>query len=548
MRIKKFMAAVLAGSMAASAMFCTSVFQASAEDEQVLTFDIRSAGGNNVTISAEDIAAGDVTVPVNIYIPENPGVSGIQLKLQVNDGQVAEDGSFGNYGLYMEDAALADPCCFTLGDSEAFPNSFITASKMNLTWSTGLSNENGTAAAEEGTSAWDSSASWAYSNAFVTANLVVPKDTPAGEYKLDIRRDRFVNALSSSGSVYGKSLCTSADSTEELSFDSIPLTVKVDKPAGEETWQDSYEIADKGHYIIISDVCGAPGEQVEVPVYVYNDQGTAGLQLFFSYDQRLKLDNYIDPVDNYAYLVEPEASPDAYPASFVFGGATLMTAPNGSILTSMVFTIPEDAEEGTVYDVGFYQGTEYPQKLVDRNSHYLTLDLFGGSITVVKDNKTAINRTSVNFTEAGETANLTLFNATGDVTWTSADETVAKVDKNGFVTAIGDGSTTITASNNGTDYTCAVKVGGLFGDVDGNGKISSNDAQITLICYAEMLSDNPPTLTDAQLAIADVSGDGQVSSKDAQQILTYFLEVEVNGDDEVTWYDITKNPNAPGAP
>ena len=546
MRFKRILAAALAGSMTASAVLCTSAFQAFAEDT-TLTFDFRSGDSNTVTVSADDIAASDITIPVNIYIPENPGVNGINLKLQINDGQEDENGILGNYGFKLADAAPADPSCFAKNDQMSELCDYIfNADKMNFFFSNGT--KNAVSSAEEGTSAWNSDASWAYSGAFATTNLVIPKGTPNGEYTLDIRRDRFVNSLSSGKAVaYGKSLCTSAD--EVLTFNSIPLTVKINAENTDEKWEDSYEIAGKGHYIILGNVCGAPGEDVSVPVMIYNDPGTAGFQFFFSYDQRMTLKEYEDPLDNYAYRCDPQVSADAYPASFVFGGANTMKAQNGSILTNLIFTIPEDAAEGTVYDVDFYKGDpDLEQKVVDRYSTYLTPQLIGGSVTVVKDSSVALSRTSLNFSEEGEEANLTIFNATGSVTWKSDDESVAKVDQNGYVTAVGDGNAVITATNNGKDYTCTVKVGGLFGDVDQNGIITSNDAQITLIHYAETLADNDPTLTDAQLAIADVSGDGKVTSKDAQMILTYFLEVVVNEDDEITWYDVTENPNAPGAP
>ena len=112
MRTKKFLSAVTALTLTATAMLGSAAFEASAADAKTLTFDFRSGGKNAVTISAAEIAAGDYTVPVDIYIPENPGVNGINLKLQINDGQVDENGTFGNYGLYLNDGDLASPYCF----------------------------------------------------------------------------------------------------------------------------------------------------------------------------------------------------------------------------------------------------------------------------------------------------------------------------------------------------------------------------------------------------------------------------------------------------
>ncbi|MCR5448494.1 MAG: leucine-rich repeat protein, partial [Solobacterium sp.] len=60
-----------------------------------------------------------------------------------------------------------------------------------------------------------------------------------------------------------------------------------------------------------------------------------------------------------------------------------------------------------------------------------------------------------------ETIQLTVTSQTsvGSLTWVSADENIAKVDENGFVTAIADGITTITVQNsNGNVATCEVIV------------------------------------------------------------------------------------------
>ena len=108
MHTKKIITAAFAMCLAATALCSTGAVSAAAADSQ-LTFDIRSGGKNEINISAADIAAGDFTIPVDIYIPENPGVNAVQLKLQINDGEVQKDGSFNNYGLYLSDASLASP-------------------------------------------------------------------------------------------------------------------------------------------------------------------------------------------------------------------------------------------------------------------------------------------------------------------------------------------------------------------------------------------------------------------------------------------------------
>ncbi|MCQ2416871.1 MAG: Ig-like domain-containing protein [Oscillospiraceae bacterium] len=541
--MKKAMSAILSLTLTATSLLGTAAFQASAADAE-LTFDIRSGESNEIVITAEQIANGDFTVPVNVFIPENPGVNGIHLKLQINDGEVSEDGTFNNYGFYFSEGDFADPFCFTELEN-VLPNIF-NADKMNMIWSTGLEMINGISAFEDGTSAWDSAVSWAYDAAFATAQLVVPQGTPAGEYKLDVRTDSFQLGGSAKES---KSSCTQAEDqqTRDLQFNSIPLTIKVEETKADPAWEKDYAMDTTDLYYIVGDVSGAPGSTVEVPVYIYNDPGTAGLQAFFSYDKALTLKQMIDPDNNYAYMNAPEFNEENYPATYAFAGAENLVADNGSILTILEFTIPTDAAEGTTYNVGFYpDGEGYHQKTVDRDKEIFP-KRYDGSITVVSDSKTALNHTTLYISEIGETASLNLFNAPGAVAWSSSDPSVATVDANGFVTATGSGTATITATNNGTEYTAAVSVNSLFGDVDSSGVVDSLDAQATLSFYVDALAhDGVSTLlTPAQQKIADVDLDGTIGALDAQYILVHYLEVTMNHNTDQNWQTITKNPNTP---
>ena len=548
MRTKKFLSAVTALTLTATAMLGSAAFEASAADAKTLTFDFRSGGKNAVTISAAEIAAGDYTVPVDIYIPENPGVNGINLKLQINDGQVDENGTFGNYGLYLNDGDLASPYCFDSskkGDASGSAAKTFNSKDMNLSWVFSQDpDKNADAAVQADTTAWDATAAWAYTNAFATANLVVPKGTPAGTYELNIREDKYLNARSAESStpVYSKSSCTGAESESALSFASVPLTVTVE--AADTPWTDSYSGADSGHYLIIADVCGKPGDTVAVPVYVFNDQGTAGAQLFFEADAGLKLDSFSDGKSQSAYMPLPVTNPDA--SSFVFNDIENVKAKDGAIVTVLNYTIPANAKNGDTFGIRFFNDDEKsPLKVVDYDGIKLPVKYFAGSVTAVTGSDVTLNRTSYNAREIGETVNLTVFNATGDVTWSSADPSVATVDQNGFVKVVGKGTSMITATVNGTGYGCEVKVGGMFGDVDQNGEISSADAQLVLRHYVAEMAGKEAVLTASEQSIGDVDGNAKAELRDAQLILLYYTRKVVGKNDAVNWREVTGNQNAP---
>ncbi len=290
---------------------------------------------------------------------------------------------------------------------------------------------------------------------------------------------------------------------------------------------------------------------MNVPVYVFGDTGTAGISLHFTYDKALTLNDFLMDPDNLAYVMTTSSAPQLYPANYVAisGNGANQTAPDGSTILMLNFTIPQDAQAGKTYSVDFHRGGTGREALEVCDSGGMTLNVsyFDGSITVIGDESPAINYENYLLGDEGEQVKLTVFNDPETITWSSSDESVATVSENGFVTAAAAGSCVITATDaSGRTFECKITVG-LFGDTDGNGEINIDDATFTLLIYTYEALGLDPGLTPEEYAIHDVTGDGVVTIDDATAILLYYTGQSVTGD-PVTWFEATGNPNAPDAP
>ena len=116
-------------------------------------------------------------------------------------------------------------------------------------------------------------------------------------------------------------------------------------------------------------------------------------------------------------------------------------------------------------------------------------------VTGVKLNKETLEL----FTDGSETLTATVEpgNATNkNVTWSSSDETIATVDNNGTVTAVGAGKATITATAGGITATCVVHVRKpATVEASGSTNLSfttdRNEFTLTAFVYGENLSQEP---------------------------------------------------------
>ena len=171
---------------------------------------------------------------------------------------------------------------------------------------------------------------------------------------------------------------------------------------------------------------------------------------------------------NLNYLGYWNASDDQLWFNINAGYYTILkvTAPEG--FTHYVMVANELSKQNGVlycYDSFTNSGSANPQKLTRYSTRHGGYVYTANNPDVIVPTGVALNKTSLTFTEKGATSTLTATvspsNATNkSVTWKSSNNSVAIVDGNGKVTAVGTGTATITVTTNsgGKTATCNVIV------------------------------------------------------------------------------------------
>ncbi len=114
----------------------------------------------------------------------------------------------------------------------------------------------------------------------------------------------------------------------------------------------------------------------------------------------------------------------------------------------------------------------------------------------------------------GSTAAINISGMSGEIRYSSSDTSVVTVDKNGKITAVGEGTAVITAESSVGASVMYVKVvkTGMMGDANNDGKVEIADATLIL---QYLTNKDEYNLTEAGLYNADVDGIPGVTAGDA---------------------------------
>lgn len=119
-----------------------------------------------------------------------------------------------------------------------------------------------------------------------------------------------------------------------------------------------------------------------------------------------------------------------------------------------------------------------------------------------------------------------------DVTWSSSEEGVATVDEKGKITAVGEGtaSITVTTVTGGFSAVCTLTVSApaqpVRGDTDGDGFLTARDVILIMRYLVGYTAEDEPSLASFDPAIADFDSNGRLNNRD---VLGIMLAIINNG-------------------
>ena len=126
----------------------------------------------------------------------------------------------------------------------------------------------------------------------------------------------------------------------------------------------------------IATVEGEAGADVDVPITIKGDTGTAGMVLEMSADSNLKLKRRLN---GDAYEGAPTWNKDTLTYVWNAGDGRNLVAADGAVLTTLKFTVPADAQPGDEYPISFRSDL---CKVIDQEGVELNITYVDGKIVI----------------------------------------------------------------------------------------------------------------------------------------------------------------------
>ena len=279
------------------------------------------------------------------------------------------------------------------------------------------------------------------------------------------------------------------------------------------------------------------GDTVTVNVALDSNPGMAFWQLKPSYDKNVFEVVSIVKDGDLAPTIGTSAA-WAYAANSTYTGAIL----------KVTYKVKTEAAYGE-YDLGVSLVEAYDEDLND-----VAINITNPKVTVAIKPVTGISLDQTTLSlDQGATATLTATVEPADagdktVTWTSSKESVATVNANGVVTAVGAGSATITAKAGEFEATCAVTVTGANVPVTGitldksafyNGSyvMEGNSAALTATVTPDYATDKTVTWTSSDESVATVDANGVVNALKAGSVTITAASGDVSATCTITVID-----------
>ena len=297
--------------------------------------------------------------------------------------------------------------------------------------------------------------------------------------------------------------------------------------------------------LVADQVYAEPGETVEYSVYVLNNSVFSICHFTLNYDNNLTpelLEGYEHiPMAKVTYnrdITEDlngngsVLNDELCILGLLFGAPLYGGTDKSGKLATVWFTVPETAKAGDIFsitlDVSRFQ---YDSE----NVNYAALDGWIQIKEPTSNPETTTSTTTTETTTSTATTETTTSTATTETT-TSTTTTETTTSTTTTETTTSTATTETTTSTTTTEPTALT-----MGDIDGNGAVELDDAQLALAAYTNQLAHKPSGLNAEQEKAADVTGDGEVTVDDAQAILQFYTETLAHKDP--TWDKILHPDN-----